>query len=97
MNRALLTLAVVAAYPVLTAASCTTTQGPPVKMVTQTVEVPVYRSCVPSNTPPAPTYADTRAALKAATPDQGNHLMQSEWPRRDARLSLLEQIVGICR
>lgn len=78
-------------------ASCATKSAEPV-YITKTVQVPVAVSCVPPGLPPAPSYSDTAAALKAAAgPDQRYHLLSSEWPRRDARLAVLEGVVNACR
>lgn len=89
-------LALLAIAPMLAACPSATVSTP--KIVTQIVEVPVAVKCVPPSVGPAQTYADTRDALQAAVgADQRYHLMSSEWPRRDARLALLEGVLGRCR
>jgi hypothetical protein len=78
-------------------AACASDGGQPV-LTTQTVYVPVVKSCVPSSLAPAPTYPDTDEALRAA-PD-GAHRYQLEHAGRKlriARLRELEPLVQGCK
>lgn len=63
-TRALLTLAVLAAYPLIAAGSCATTSEPRIETVT--VKVPVVQPC-PDKRDPAPSFVDTLDAIKDAT------------------------------
>jgi hypothetical protein len=77
---------------------CSTAAGPEPRIEIQRVEVPVSRPCVDAKVPGRETYADTAAALKSAGGGDGRyHLMAGEWPRRDARLNLLENLLEACR
>lgn len=95
-HRVLLTLAVAAALPFLTAGSCATTSEP--RLQVKEVPMPLAVSCVPAGFPKGPIYPDTKAALAAATDvDRFDQLMQAGWPLRDARLTALEAQVDACR
>lgn len=97
LKRTLTLLAVVVLWPMLTAGSCATTAPEP-RIEIRTVEIPVAIACVPRTVEGRQTYADTREALLAAGgADQRYHLMAGEWPRRDARLQLLEGVLAACR
>ena len=62
------------------------------------VKVPVPVPCVSEDFPKAPTYADTREALRAARDvDEFTRLLAAGWPVRDARLTALEAAVEACR
>jgi hypothetical protein len=90
--------ALAAPFGALALATCATVDGNVAKIVVQEVKVPVAVSCVPAEFPKRPSYADTKAALKAAPAvDERYHLMSSEWARRDARLAAVEDQVDICR
>ncbi len=76
-------------------AGCAT---PEPKIVTQTVNIPVAESCVPTTLPAPPDYPDTTAALTATGVDgpRRYQLVVAGRALRDARLKLLEQIVTGC-
>ena len=77
---------------VLTA--CATTDTPP----PIEIKVPVPVPCVSADFPKAPTYPDTREALRQA-PDQAEftRLLAAGWPLREARLKALEAAIEPCR
>ena len=79
-------------------AACSTPQPTEPTIVTHDVNMPVTGSCVPDNLGPAPTYADTDAALKSA-PDAAERyrLIASGRHDRDVRLSQLEPVIDQCR
>jgi hypothetical protein len=83
----------------LALAACATAAPPPEpRIITKEVKVEVPVSCVPKDTPPAPTFSDTAAALKAAPGAEDRYLLLSgNWFPRDVRLALLESIVASCR
>lgn len=62
MKRILITLALLAAYPLIAAGSCATTSPPPVRVVEKVV--PVMKPCADARRPP-PDYPDTREAIEA--------------------------------
>ena len=64
MNRAVLTLAVLASYPLIAAGSCATTSEPRIETVT--VKVPVVQPC-PDKRDPEPNFVDSLDAIKDAT------------------------------
>jgi hypothetical protein len=63
MNRILIALAVLAAYPLIAAGSCAHTSEPTVRTVE--VKVPIVMPC-PDARALAPVYPDTDAAIAAA-------------------------------
>lgn len=76
-------------------AACATKGVIPVQVVT--VDRPVAVSCIPADSPNAPAYPDTPAALKAA-PDLGvwAGLMAAGWGERVARTAYLEALRADC-
>lgn len=62
MKRALVVLAVVAAYPLIAAGSCATTSEPAIRTVE--VKVPVVQPCADERDP-APVFVDTVEAIQA--------------------------------
>ena len=77
---------------------CTHQQPPEIKIVTQTVNIPVPVSCVPNNTPEAPKYAVTKETLLAAS-DMAERYRQLQigWLEREARLKQVEPIIEVCK
>lgn len=75
-------------------AACATTATPPPTII----KVPVPVPCVSADFPKAPTYTDTREALRQA-PDQAEftRLLAAGWPVREARLKALEAAIEPCR
>lgn len=63
MKRVLITLALLASYPLIAAGSCATTREPEIRTVE--VKVPVVQPCPDSRDPP-PVYPDADAAVAAA-------------------------------
>ena len=84
--------AVILSAAVLTACA-TPDLPPPVE-----IKVPVPVPCVSADFPKAPTYPDTREALRAA-PDvaEFTRLLAAGWPLREARLKALEAAIEPCR
>ena len=82
---------------VLSAAVLTGCASPSVPPPT-IVKVPVPVPCVSEDFPKAPTYPDTREALRQA-PDQAEftRLLAAGWPLREARLKALEAAIEPCR
>lgn len=79
--------------PVAFLAACATTKPPPIE-----IKVPVPVPCVSADFPKAPTYPDTREALRQA-PDQAEftRLLAAGWPLKEARLKALEAAIEPCR
>ena len=75
-------------------AGCATTKVPP----PVEIKVPVPVPCVAADFPKAPTYTDTREALRNA-PDvaEFTRLLAAGWPVREARLKALEAAIEPCR
>ena len=75
------------------AACATTATPPPIE-----IKVPAPVPCVSADFPKAPTYPDTREALRQA-PDQAEftRLLAAGWPLREARLKALEAAIEPCR
>lgn len=68
------------------------------KIVTQTVNIPVAVSCIPTSMPPAPDYPDTDAALTAAGVDgpRRYQLVVAGRALRTARLAVVESVLSNC-
>jgi len=80
--------------PAVLLAACATTKPPPPTVI----KVPVPVPCVSADFPKAPTYPDTREALRAASDvDEFTRLLAAGWPLRDARLKALEAAIEPCR
>jgi len=83
MRRILITLAVLASYPLIAAGSCATTGGAEPKIRTVEVRVPVPVPC-PDARAAAPAYPDSRAAVEAALarkdPGEALRLLLAAWP-----------------
>lgn len=80
--------------PAVLLAACATTKPPPPTLI----KVPVPVPCVSADFPKAPTYPDTREALRAASDvDEFTRLLAAGWPLRDARLKALEAAIEPCR
>ena len=95
MIRKLIPLAMLTCLPML-ATGCS--QQPRVVTQIQTVDRAVPVSCVPSDTPPAPSYPDTDAALKAAQDGAERYvLLYAGHKLRAARGDLVEHIIAGCR
>ena len=73
--------------------SCAHDAPPPIE-----IKVPVPVPCVSADFPKAPTYPDTREALRQA-PDQAEftRLLAAGWPLKEARLKALEAAIEPCR
>ncbi len=83
MNRALATLAVLAAYPLIAAGSCATTSEPTVRTVE--VKVPVVQPCPDKrNTPPS--FPDSLDAIRAAAAQGGDVLTSLLLAGRELRM-----------
>lgn len=83
MRRVMLTLAVLASYPLIAAGSCATTGGAEPEIRTVEVKVPVVTPC-PDLRGKAPAYPDSRAAVEAALarqdPGEALRLLLAAWP-----------------
>jgi hypothetical protein len=70
----------------------------PASTIPTVVDRPVPVSCVPKDTPAAPTYPDTPSALLAAPgADERYHLLSEAYGPKNSRLGLLEGLVANCR
>ena len=80
--------------PAVLLAACATTKPPPPTVI----KVPVPVPCVSADFPKAPTYPDTREALRqAADHAEFTRLLAAGWPLREARLKALEAAIEPCR
>lgn len=79
--------------PVAFLAGCAHDAPPPIE-----IKVPVPVPCVSADFPKAPTYPDTREALRqAADHAEFARLLAAGWPLREARLKALEAAIEPCR
>lgn len=77
--------------------ACQTVKPEP-EVRTVEVAVPVAVSCVPSNTPPRPTYrVSVGDIIGAPTADERYRLTAAAFQERDARLAVVEPVVDGCR
>lgn len=98
-ERVLISLAVAALWPLLTAASCATTGGPEPEIRTVRVEVPVVQPCADGRQPP-PAFPDDRATVRALVAEgkiaEATQLVWAGWPLHWQRHDEDDAQIGAC-
>lgn len=98
MNRALFyaIMVCVVSFVAMVTMGCASTPEP--RIITREVKVPVAVPCVGPSVPGPPAYPDTDDALRDASGPAARYaLLGAGREKRQARLSLLESVIEICR